>query len=196
MTSYSQYGEDLHIAQAVATSKTRRLLDLGAWHPTTFSNSRALLESGWGGLLVECSPGPARDLIREYSAWPNVQVIMAAVGFDTHCIQMHATDDAVTTSDADCQRKWEKAGGYYGRFWAPQITLEQISNQFGGGFDFINVDVEGCSVDIFRRILALGWSPMCVCVEHDDRVVEANQAAQKHGYKQIHLNGTNVIFAR
>jgi FkbM family methyltransferase len=196
MKSYSQYGEDRHIAQAVVTSKTRRLLDLGAWHPTEFSNSRALLESGWEGLLVECSPGPARDLIREYSTWPNVQVIMAAVGFESHCIQMHATDDAVTTSDAACRQKWDKAGGYYGKFWAPQITLEQISNQFSGGFDFINVDVEGCSVDIFRRILDLGWGPLCVCVEHDDRIVEANQAAAKHRYRQIHLNGTNVIFAR
>lgn len=194
--SYSQYGEDAVIAKAVEGIQKGRVLDLGAYHPTVFSNTRALIESGWGGLLVECSPGPARELIREYYTWPGVEVLVAAVGFDRHCIEIHATDDAVSTSHAETREKWASAGGYYGKFWTPQITLEQIQNQFGVGWDFINFDTEGTSLELFCRAMELGWRPKCACIEHDGRTVELAQHAQAAGYHIELLNGTNMVVAR
>jgi FkbM family methyltransferase len=197
MTSYSQYAEDVAIVRAVESVGVGRALDLGAFHPTTFSNTRALVEAGWGALLVECSPGPARELIREYAEWPNVEVLVAAVGFDRgHCIKIHATDDAVSTSDAETHEKWKDAGGYYGTFFAPQITLDDIQNQFGGQWDFINFDTEGTSLELFCRAMELGWRPKCACIEHDGRTVELAQHAQAAGYHIALLNGTNMVVAR
>lgn len=196
MNSYSQYAEDLTIVKAVSGVNSRRLLDLGAWHPTQFSNSRALLESGWIGVLVECSPGPARDLIREYSNWPGVEVIAAAVGFDRSCVKIHATDDAVSTSSAQNLEIWRSAGGYYGQFWAPQIRLEDIFNQFGGGFEFINFDTEGSSVELFVECLRLECRPKCACIEHDGRIAELAGHAQAAGYMTQLINGTNMVVAR
>jgi FkbM family methyltransferase len=196
MKSYSQYGEDIYILRAVESIPGGRLLDLGAWHPTQLSNSRALLEAGWKGILVECSPGPMQALVRGYHGWENVQVLGAAVGFDRHMIKMHATDDAVSTSDEANHEKWKEVGGYYGEFWAAQIRIQDIAVQFGGGFDFINFDTEGTSVPLFIQALELNWRPKCVCVEHDDRIVEVTQHAETAGYRVVHLNGTNIIFSR
>lgn len=195
MTSYSQYGEDLHIAKAVQTAPNKRLLDLGAWHATQLSNSRALIESGWAAVLVEPSPGPFVGLVKEYGNNDKITLINAPIGADRHCALMHATDDAVSTTDEGVRQRWAAQGGYYGKFWSPYLTIADLFNQFGGGYEFINIDTEGTSVEVFRTLLTLGALPRCFCVEHDDRVVEANQLAAGKGYKQIHLNGTNVIFA-
>lgn len=198
MTDYSQGGEQAAILKAVEGVESRRLLDLGAWSPTVFSNSRALLESGWGGVLVECSPGPARDLIREYGndKWPEVEVVNAAIGFERRLLEIYATDDAVSTSDLGTLTKWRTAGGYYGSYWAAQITLEDISLQFGGGYSFINIDVEGASVDVFNRLLELDWQPKCVCVEYDDRLAELLTHATRAGYFAAFTNGTNCVLVR
>lgn len=196
MNSYSQYAEDLHIVKHVEGVQSRRVLDLGAWHPTEFSNSRALIEAGWGAVLVEPSPGPLSNLARGYNDWPGVEIIGAAVGRQSGLIQMTVTDDAVSSTDRGTLEKWKGAGGYYGKVWVSQITLTDVFAQFGGGFEFINIDTEGTSVEVFKNLMELQVFPHCVCVEHDDRIVELYQHAADNGYRQLHLNGTNMVLGR
>lgn len=191
---YSQYEEEKYILAAVG-SEPGSFLDIGAWHPTEFSNTRRLYECGWSGLLVEPSPEPFMSLMREYGKDERVKLLCAAVGFDRCAVKMHATADAVSTSSDAVFRQWERAGGYYGSFWAPQITIEDLLNQFGG-FDFVNFDAEGISADLFIHFLRTGQRPRAMCVEHDDRLVEISQQAQKCGYKAVYTNGTNVVFAQ
>jgi hypothetical protein len=66
-----------------------------------------------------------------------------------------------------------------------------------GGFDFVSIDAEGVSVDLFHAMLASGAKPMCVCVEHDGRLAElaAKATDREVGYKMIYSNGTNAVFA-
>ena len=61
MKDYSQAAEQPHILKAFEGRPPGRLLDIGAWNPFTFSHSRALIEMGWFGVLVEPSPGPASE---------------------------------------------------------------------------------------------------------------------------------------
>lgn len=194
--TYSQYAEDIKIQETVAGIAKGRLLDLGAWNPTIFSNTRALIEQGWTGVLVECSPGPARSLIREYDTWPGIEVVVAAVGFSNDIIKFHATDDAVSTSDPRVHEIWKDAGGYYGSYWTPQIKLEDLMGRFGANWDFINFDTEGSSAGLFIRALELGLNPKCVCVEHDGENEEIERRVKGSGYKTVLLNGTNMVMAR
>lgn len=198
MNLYSQYGEDRHITSIVRDCEGQRLLDIGAYHPTCFSNSRALLESGWSGVLVEPSPEPFLTLLKEYEPWKGVELINAAVvpAHPAGLIRFHATADAVSTSDEVVRERWAKAGGYYGSYWAHTIAVGDLIAQFGANWDFINVDTEGSSVDVFAAIIRAGCRPRCMCVEHDDRVQESNRYASSAGYRQVLLNGTNVLYAR
>jgi hypothetical protein len=63
---YSQQIEEQYILEAFKAhpSETKRLLDIGGWHPTIFSNTRALVELGWGGVIIEPSPGPFINFLR------------------------------------------------------------------------------------------------------------------------------------
>ena len=91
MKDYSQFQEQPAILEAfgyragddgvVATDEVltnTRFLDIGAWHPTDKSNSRALIELGWSGVLFEPTPGNMINLLRCCTACgeiPKVTVI-------------------------------------------------------------------------------------------------------------------------
>lgn len=197
---YSQFGEEHAILAAceqveVEVGGNRSLLDIGAFHATDKSNTRALIERGWSGLLIEPSPGPLRGLVAEYGTSDRIKVLSAAVGLYPGIINLHISDDAVSTSDEGNFEVWKERGGFVGKLLVPVVTLEQISNQFGG-FGFINIDAEGQSVDIFLRMMTLGWEPRCICVEHDTRTTEVLTAATLRGYHATFANGTNVVLVR
>lgn len=200
MTTYSQYGEDLVIAEIFAKQNRSggRLLDLGAWDPREKSNSRLLIEQGWSAVLVEPSPGPLHNLVIEYGKrgrgyGDKVEVIAAAVGLEPGLVRMQITDDAVSSSKGDVHETWKEAGGYFGWMWVPVITLQNIFDRFAGPYDFINIDCEGLSVDIAMELLKTEAFPKVICVEEDNRMVELMTAAQKRGYVAVMANGTNVI---
>lgn len=192
MKSYSQHGEDAIYVPMLPDGGA--LLEIGAWSPTTFSNSRALIEHNWRAVLVEPSPGPLRDLAREYSDASGVYVIAAAVALEPGLVEMIVTDDAVSSSDAANNALWS-GHGQYGRLLVPGITLEEIANRFGG-FEFISIDAEGTSVDLCKRMFALGWGPRVICCEYDQRLPELLTAASAAHYAAVHVNGTNVVLRR
>lgn len=201
--NYSQYNEQdhilRHVPQAFEADVKGRFLDIGGWHPTDKSNTRALWERGWEGIIIEPAPVPFEALLRGYGKDPRIKLICAAVGVEAGLAQIHASCDLVSTTDEATFKKWDKQQGgiceYYGTFLTPQITPSQIFHQFGG-FDFISIDTEGTSVDIFHAILATGARPRCMCLEYDDRLSEALVAASDAGYRAVHTNGTNVVLAR
>jgi FkbM family methyltransferase len=193
---YSQYGEDEIVLKLLGSRAPGTLLDVGAWHPRTFSNSRALIEAGWKAVLIEPSPGPLRELVAEYGENPNVKVIGAALTVeDEHVFPLRISDDGLSSADSETLKKWATTGGYFGTMWTPALSLARFFNQFGGEFEFVSIDTEGTSIDLAKAYLA-GPEPLVMIVEHDNRIVELMQTAQQHGYSIAHANGTNVILSR
>ena len=196
-TDYSQYGEQAYILETLGDMPPGRLLDIGAWHPTCFSNSRALIERGWGGILVEPSPGPVKALVQEYGLQsPQIRVIAAAVSCEPGFVELAVTDDAVSQPTNDPARiaEWTQTGGFFGNLTVPALTLKSLFHNFGGDFEFVNIDTEGTSVALLAEMLRLGPRPRCVCVEHDSRFVELSQYAEQGSYQLVHENGTNRIY--
>lgn len=203
---FSQYEEEKYILQAVgnphamaqraasAFAMPPRFLDIGAWNPTDKSNTRALYELGWGGIVIEPSPGPVQSLIREYGGKDSrVKVIAAAVVVDDRkLIELEVTDDAVTQPVEGFNEAWREFG-YYGRVLVPCISLRSIFDMFGGDFELMSIDTEGSSGALFAEMCRLGPRPRCVVVEHDNAIVEIMGIAQAANYQQVHLNGTNMV---
>ncbi|SRR6266567_8798456 len=226
MNSYSQFEEQDHILRAfVRLDAPGRFLDIGAWDPITFSNTRALVEMGWSGVMIEPSPGPFIEILRcctkcgsgvdereherygerkqkecskcggtRYGLDPRFTLILAAVGLESGFVAISVTDDALSTNDAKNLEVWKELGGFYGNIVVPTITLENISNQWGG-FHFINIDVEGHSTDLLKRIIQIGWQPTCICVETDGRDQEIISVATAQ-YNVVYGNGTNIVLVR
>lgn len=218
--TYSQFGEDLIITELLPTPGT--LIDIGAWEPVNFSNSRMFIESGWSATLVEFSPHPLSNLVRAYSGNERVRVISAAVTtIPQHVQKFRITDDCLSSNSEEHFEKWKDFNpGYYGEMWVPTISVQALIDQFHptGPIDFLNVDTEGSSVEIALTFMRLdeGWRPRVICVEHDDdAAVRENEIADVHrnavkaphfrwlmenaeklGYVLYYLNGCNAILVR
>jgi hypothetical protein len=108
---------------------------------------------------------------------------------------MQITADAVSTLVDSVAKTWETRGAYYGRLIVPAVSLADITNRFGG-FDFINIDAEGVSAELFIELMQTEMLPTCVCVEHDSRLVELGAAAARRGYVQTYVSQENAVFAR
>ena len=54
--SFSQFGEDLFIAEFFANQKEGKYVDLGAFHPMRLSNTYLLFKKGWSGTNVDLNP--------------------------------------------------------------------------------------------------------------------------------------------
>lgn len=171
--SYSQYGEDRIVAEIFSHigQKSFRLLDIGAWDPIVLSNSRLLIEKGWAAVLIEPSPIPLKNLILAYGqpgSREDIVVVGAAVGLAHGMLKIELSDDAVSSSDPQMRELWKTDAKYYGSAYFPVITLADIFNQFGGPFDFVNIDTEGLSVQLAMEYLKTESFPRVMCVEHDD----------------------------
>jgi hypothetical protein len=197
---YSQHHEDDLIA-AHFGNRVGCVLEIGAFGPRDMSNSRLLIERGWSAVLVDVAPGCVRSLLLEYGGNPRVSVIQAAVVPEGHSgalMPVQITDDAVSTTDAAHRAKWD-GWGYYGALWTKPLLLGELMTHvqgFAAGLPlFASVDTEGTSIEIASHLI-LGWQPEVVCVEHDDRHGEFMETANDLGYRQLALNGVNLVIAR
>lgn len=191
--SYSQTDEERYILQAVGP-KPGRFLDIGAFHAMQLSNTRALYERGWSGVLIEPSPEPFLGLLREYGNDPRITLISGAVARDRSILRLHCSSDALTTGCEENFERWKEVGGFFGVFHVPTITVPEILNQFGA-FDMVSIDAEGSSVEIFECLLATAMRPRCICVEHDGEVDSCAAAAALAGYRATYISSENVVLS-
>ena len=194
LTDYSQGGEQALILKSLEGIAAGRFLDIGAFNAKALSNTRALYEMGWGGVVVEPSPGPVKGLIQEYGTSDRVIVVAAAVGLDRHMVKFHATDDALSTSESRNLEIWKERGGFYGTWYVPMVTLHEIMHQFGA-FDFVNIDTEGTSLQLLEALLATEMKPRCISVEHDGQMHEAVHMGTRAGYLVRGATSENLIFS-
>jgi len=200
---YSQYSEEIHIAAATAgqPAERRRFLDLGAWEPKTFSNSRALYEAGWSGVVVDPSPSAILKQVEEYGNEPQVEIVSLAVGCVPggygSILPIQITEDCLSSMDTESVQKWSESGAkFVGRILVQVVPISDILMRFGMGFGFVNIDIEGQSVDVFRACIEAHLEPACYCVEHDGRLVELCEVATGAGYALVYSNGVNAVFGR
>lgn len=197
---YSQYREEEFILKLTehAPDDWRRFLDIGAWEPITFSNTRALYERKWAGVVIDPSPSAVMKQIEAYGEHLQIEIVSLAVGLVAggygSILPIAVTDDCVSTLAGD--KPLHPTAKYYGRVFVQVVPLSDILMRFGMGFGFVNIDVEGKSVDLFIEALKLNLRPMCYCVEHDDRMAQLCAAATEGGYYLAYSNGVNAVFGR
>jgi FkbM family methyltransferase len=190
---FSQYDEEQYILEATAHIDKGRFLDIGAWHPECFSNTRALYLKGWSGVMVEPSPVPFANLLKEYGKDDRVKLVLAAVADDSPVL-FHVSEDSVSTTDERNFEKWKDSAAFTGLIYVATIPLDFLKDQ--SPFDFVNIDAEGLSGAFFAELLEEWESlPSCICVEHDDQLDRLNHLAALKGYQLRYANGTNAVFA-
>jgi FkbM family methyltransferase len=194
---YSQEDEEKHILEAMGhfagQVSGHRFLDIGAGDPFDKSNTRALFEFGWSGVMIEPAPRYMEALLLEYGKEPRITLLQAVIALEGGLRELKVSEQPSSTIAA--KPRYREDVTYYGVMDVPALTPQDISNKYGG-FDFINIDIEEVSGEIFLRIMELDWDTRCICVEHDERTTELLKAATKRGYRCTYANGTNLIVVK
>lgn len=194
-TSYSQYGED-HILKNLLQD-VGYFLEIGSYHPTVFSNTRFLVERGWGGCYVDGSPSAIHRFIEEYKTNSTIKIVQALVGMKNSLFTFYdSLGDGISTTEENHMLKWNSSGSKFREIVIPMITFDTLLQVLPSHIDFINIDVEGQSADLAMSIDYDKCSTKVVCIEHDNKIQQLIDNLGAKGFVYHWHNGTNVIFKR
>lgn len=168
--SYAQAGEDLivdFVARAMQIENVS-YLDVGAHHPTHFSNTYLFYKRGYQGVLVEPDPELAAS-IRHVR--PRDTCIEAGVGL--HSVVnaqffVMSTRTLNTFSEEEAKR-YEAMGTQRIEkiLPVPMVTLDEVlADQFQGREPtLVSIDVEGLDFDVLSTLDLEKHRPPIICVE-------------------------------
>ena len=206
MTLYGQNKEDATLLALFENFKTGTILDIGAFTGTQYSNSLALIEKGWGGLMIEPSPDAFRQLMKLHAGRPHVHLVNALIMPEAtpgKLVRFAVTNDAVSTADKEWEEIWSKAATYQ-PIYCPEVSMSalgQLAEELHLSFDCLSLDTEGMTLDLAKAWLKeprLSSRTRVACVEHsgagrcDLPALDELFAA----WTKVEVNGENVIYSR
>lgn len=163
-----------------------RFLDVGANDGVHLSNTRALAERGWTGVLVEPSPYWLPKLIANYPDERRHTIIGAPLWFKHEVAKFWATEDIVNTMSPQLMEA-RKHRYSYRMIYAHGIVWEDL--QEIGPFDVINIDIEGPTLPMFKimpeKMLA---DARVVIVEHN-----GGNYRVPDGFEQVYKSPENFV---
>lgn len=201
-TAYAQNKEDLVVRAALASfgELTKpRFIDIGAANGTTFSNSRAFYEHGWKGIVVEASPFTIKALIELYTADPDITIVNAAVSLDNLPLgRFYASPDLVSTTERQHFEKWLGTAPFR-EVYQPFVSIDSVvalAFNLGGPYQFVSIDVEGSSVELFERLPLDQLGVLVAVVEYDDKLERLRAFAAGRGFDVLEVTSENAILKR
>ena len=194
---YSQNAEQSYITEYF-NGKIGNFIDIGAFHPYKFSNTRRLYELGWSGVIVEPAPSLFKLFEETYKDDPRITLLNQCIGDITGHVTFYESEgDAVSTTNIEHKIKWEKAGVPFKEITVPMMETTWFFNQYCKNVDFISIDTESTNMNIFRRIPDWVWKEISMlCIEYDQQHIEIKGTLVDFGFKEIHRNAENLILAK
>ena len=166
--SYAQEGEDLVLARLLEGRTHGFYVDVGAHHPTRFSNTFFFYERGWRGINIEPAPEAFAEFERRRVRDINVN---CGVAEKPGSLNYYVFDDtALNTFDSALMRDRE-ANTPYRVVHATTVRVDRLDALLkahlppGQAIDFISIDAEGFDLQVLRSNDWSRWRPRFVLVE-------------------------------
>lgn len=205
---YSQHGEQ-QIITDYFKGFVGTLLDLGANDGKTFSNSRALLELGWYGVLVEPSEKSFKELQKNSDYFP---VQLHNVGIADYCGKAefyesgslcspedHALVSSMKEKETDRWKKKSKPEDPIVEFTKTTILVIDfatlLKNSRCDTFDFITIDTEGMEIEILKQMDLKSLGCKMICLEYNNKPEVAEIYDRLIPFPVHYKNRTNIIYA-
>ena len=212
---YSQQGEQQIILRFFTEHKqhySRYFVDAGAFDGIVGSNSRALFELGWSGLVIEPNPRSFARLAALYKDEPRVTCVNLALSNRHETgVEMLFSIGPAGTKEAD-QWKYGQVSTLHGAFaeefrrdhgyqYAPSrvdlATLAElmIAHQTPPDLGFMSIDCEGEDLNVLQSFDLNHFHPRLLCVECDDRSRHVYQGYLQGRYKYYDHTKGNTFFS-
>lgn len=194
--SFSSAGEDMILRHILGSEKMSGFyVDVGAFHPTLFSNTYFFYLNGWRGINVEARPGSKAmfDKVRPRDVNLELAVSRERGEMTYYFI---AEDSPMNSFSPEFLRQIEMWGAVKEKIPVPALPLAEILDRHlpkGQSIDFLTVDVEGHDYQVLESNDWSRFRPRIIVVEDEgldpsrSRIV---QMMKGHGYE---LCAQNVI---
>lgn len=179
-------------------------IDIGANDGVTLSNTRALAELGWCGVLVEPSPQAFAKLKNLYSAEKKGCFYLYDFAIGTHngSIKFFESGTHLNKGDVGLLSTSEQSemtrfpGMQYNEIEVKVFRWKTAMNRMSlRQFDFVNIDAEGLCLDIAMQMDFK--EARCVCIEwNGDNNLKEAYSKIFEGFKIIYTSAENLIYAR
>jgi FkbM family methyltransferase len=167
---YSQWGEDIVLSGLFADQQEGFYVDVGAYHPMHYSNTHLLYKKGWRGINIDPNPSSialfnmhrGRDVNLNYG-------VSREAGEHPYFIFNHQSCNTFSEAQKELMQK-KSFIRHIETKPIPCVPLQQILDTHAKDtrIDFLNVDVEGMSMEVLQSLDWKKQSPRVICVEDDD----------------------------
>lgn len=200
---FSLNGEDI-ILQQLFKKRDGFYVDVGAHHPTHFSNTYLLYRRGWHGINIDATPGKI-DAFK--SARPHDINIECAVSASREPLAFFLFDKSALNTGSPTMAAEEERLGHpiLQKVTVAGRPLADILNEYlpeGQHIDFMNIDVEGADMDVLTTNDWGRYAPSVIAIEditfspaHPEHS-ESYRFLTAKGYVVRAFMGTTLIFSR
>ena len=195
---YSQNNEEQVILDYFG-NKIGNLLDIGANDGITLSNSRKLIELGWGAELIEPAEIPYNKLKELYKENKKVKLHNIAISDINGEMTFYNSGEHLGNGDSDLlstlsitdKQKWESKTEYKE---TKVKSMRWIDFNYWQLYDFINIDAEGYDLSILKQIDLIEVGCSCLCIEHNGHQYnDIMRELRKYNMKTLLVNNENLI---
>jgi len=193
--SYSQNLEEEIILQHFGDTKGT-FLDIGAFDGVKLSNTRALAEKGWKGVLIEPSLFTFPELEKNYEGMEGFQLYNFAIGDGEPTVFYDNKNGLGTTKKSELDR-WKGHGQEYTLSMVKTTPFKSFFAENPADYLMISLDAEGMDYEILTEmdLNLLGCQMLVVEWNTKDKDKYVNYVAD-YGFKLKAENAENLIFIK
>ncbi len=197
--SYSQYGEDLIIDRLLKNKKKGFYVDIGAYDPDRFSNTKRFYLKGWNGINIEPNVVNYNRFIDKRKRDINLNI---GIGNTNEKLLFYSFMPDTLSTFAKTEAKLYQSQGFrlLNKTKVPVFKLSDVfqTNLKDTKIDFMSIDTEGFEMDVLNSNDWGKFKPSIICIEANrDKASKdnnINQLLEGKGYKEIYCNKVNSIY--
>ncbi|MFN5416332.1 MAG: FkbM family methyltransferase [Flavobacteriia bacterium] len=172
--TYSQYGEDTLIAEFLSgnalLNRPKFYVDIGAYHPSRFSNTKLLRFLGWRGINVDPNPDSIKlfQEARPSDINLNVGISTKSGHANLYCFQ----EGAMNTFDKESAETLVRKGwAFLGPRKVPLMQINELLDTYlpddvkKYGIGFLDIDCEGLDAEIIESFDIGKYNPLILAIE-------------------------------
>jgi FkbM family methyltransferase len=207
--AYSQLEEEKFILDFFKSHlpKDTFFCDVGAFDGMTFSNTRALYERGWSGILIEPHPLAYKKLQALYIDDPQMSCLQYAAGdrvargefIDLMYPISNYGDLMLSSCNEKEKERWPHLKRWTG-VTVPVISLREVLDKHGRSPEFLSIDCEGMDIEVLESacLVKSKTLPSLIMVEHNENrhlaLSNADAILKVFGYTCVYTNPINAAW--
>jgi FkbM family methyltransferase len=203
VSAYSQEGEDLLLDKIFSGQTKGFYVDVGAHHPSRFSNTRRLHERGWRGINIDPSPAAktAFDAARPVDI--NLQLAIDETPGERTWFEIDEPAVSTLSRELAAERAHDGRWTQQRESLVPARPLRDVLHEHvpkGVHIDLLNIDVEGWEMPVLRSNDWDLFPPRVVMIESraeawpDALTSSEYQFLRERGYELIAKTFRTLVF--